>query len=109
MERLLYISMQTNIADVENFVVNCVPITNFQWLEHNYFPKYSHFVFCSGETASCLYNYPDDNKLLARELPGTMLTLDEQCERDRGTQACFVSNLYTNYSLEVCDYTIAKT
>lgn len=47
--------------------------------------------FCSGETASCLFNYPDDNKLLDRELPGTMLTLDEQCERDRGTQACFVS------------------
>ncbi|XP_054720921.1 A disintegrin and metalloproteinase with thrombospondin motifs like [Uloborus diversus] len=49
--------------------------------------QFKHFL--SGETASCLYNYPDDNKLLARELPGTMLTLDEQCERDRGTQACF--------------------
>lgn len=52
------------------------------------------YLFYSGETASCLYNYPDDNKLLARELPGTMLTLDEQCERDRGTQACFVSSSF---------------
>ncbi|XP_015921582.2 A disintegrin and metalloproteinase with thrombospondin motifs like [Parasteatoda tepidariorum] len=49
--------------------------------------QFKHFL--NGETASCLFNYPDDNKLLARELPGTMLTLDEQCERDRGTQACF--------------------
>ncbi|KAG8181839.1 hypothetical protein JTE90_003986 [Oedothorax gibbosus] len=49
--------------------------------------QFKHFL--NGETASCLFNYPDDNKLLDRELPGTMLTLDEQCERDRGTQACF--------------------
>ncbi|CAL1298149.1 unnamed protein product [Larinioides sclopetarius] len=49
--------------------------------------QFKHFL--NGETASCLFNYPDDNKLLERELPGTMLTLDEQCERDRGTQACF--------------------
>ncbi|GIY63982.1 a disintegrin and metalloproteinase with thrombospondin motifs 1 [Caerostris extrusa] len=58
----------------------------FQWSRCS-LEQFRHFL--SGETASCLFNYPDDNKLLERELPGTMLTLDEQCERDRGTQACF--------------------
>lgn len=45
----------------------------------------------SGETATCLYNYPHESQMLHRLLPGTMLTLDEQCKRDRGTNACFVS------------------
>jgi len=45
----------------------------------------------SGETATCLYNFPHENQLLPRVLPGTMLSLDEQCKRDRGTNACFVS------------------
>ncbi|XP_028966773.1 A disintegrin and metalloproteinase with thrombospondin motifs 6 [Galendromus occidentalis] len=49
--------------------------------------QFKHFLF--GETASCLYNYPHENQLLARVLPGTMLSLDEQCRRDRGTSACF--------------------
>lgn len=47
--------------------------------------------YCSGETATCLYNFPHENQLLPRVLPGTMLSLDEQCKRDRGTNACFVS------------------
>ncbi|XP_055953661.1 A disintegrin and metalloproteinase with thrombospondin motifs like [Argiope bruennichi] len=58
----------------------------FRWSKCS-IEQFKHFL--NGETASCLFNYPDDNKLLERELPGTMLTLDEQCERDRGTQACF--------------------
>lgn len=45
----------------------------------------------SGETATCLYNFPHENQLLPRVLPGSMLSLDEQCKRDRGTNACFVS------------------
>lgn len=56
----------------------------------------SHFAhstnsrsFFSGETATCLYNFPHENQLLPRVLPGTMLSLDEQCKRDRGTNACF--------------------
>ncbi|UYV62793.1 hypothetical protein LAZ67_2001965 [Cordylochernes scorpioides] len=44
---------------------------------------------CSGETAGCLFNYPQDNQLLSRHLPGSTMTLDEQCQKDRGTQACF--------------------
>ena len=44
----------------------------------------------SGETATCLYNFPHENQLLPRVLPGSMLSLDEQCKRDRGTNACFV-------------------
>lgn len=47
----------------------------------------------SGETATCLYNFPHENQLLPRVLPGSMLSLDEQCKRDRGTNACFVSDL----------------
>jgi len=49
--------------------------------------QFKHFL--NGETATCLYNYPHENQLLPRVLPGTMLTLDEQCKRDRGTNACF--------------------
>lgn len=48
-------------------------------------------LFCSGETATCLYNFPHENQLLPRVLPGSMLSLDDQCKRDRGTNACFVS------------------
>ncbi|KAH9363331.1 hypothetical protein HPB48_006437 [Haemaphysalis longicornis] len=50
--------------------------------------QFRHFLL--GETASCLYNYPHENQLLARMLPGSMLSLDDQCRRDRGTTACFV-------------------
>ena len=49
--------------------------------------QFKHFL--NGETATCLYNYPHENQLLPRVLPGTMLSLDEQCKRDRGTNACF--------------------
>ncbi|XP_067140080.1 A disintegrin and metalloproteinase with thrombospondin motifs like [Centruroides vittatus] len=49
--------------------------------------QFKHFL--NGETASCLYNFPHENDLLPRVLPGTMFTLDEQCKRDRGTTACF--------------------
>lgn len=49
--------------------------------------QFKHFLH--GETATCLYNFPHENDLLVRVLPGTMLTLDEQCKRDRGTTACF--------------------
>lgn len=61
--------------------------------------QFKHFL--NGETSTCLYNYPHENQLLPRVLPGTMLTLDEQCKRDRGTNACFVSaasNLWSNLS-----------
>ncbi|XP_064485068.1 A disintegrin and metalloproteinase with thrombospondin motifs like isoform X2 [Ornithodoros turicata] len=49
--------------------------------------QFRHFLL--GETATCLYNYPHENQLLARVLPGTMMSLDEQCRRDRGTTSCF--------------------
>ncbi|XP_054169137.1 A disintegrin and metalloproteinase with thrombospondin motifs 1-like [Oppia nitens] len=49
--------------------------------------QFKHFL--NGETATCLYNFPHENQLLPRVLPGTMLSLDEQCKRDRGTNACF--------------------
>lgn len=49
--------------------------------------QFRHFLL--GETATCLYNYPHENQLLARMLPGSMLSLDDQCRRDRGTTACF--------------------
>lgn len=43
----------------------------------------------SGDTASCLHNAPHEDEALGRQLPGTLLTLDAQCRRDRGTSACF--------------------
>lgn len=43
----------------------------------------------SGDTASCLHNAPHEDEALGRALPGTLLTLDAQCRRDRGTSACF--------------------
>lgn len=49
--------------------------------------QFKHFL--NGETATCLFNFPHENDLLARILPGTMMTLDQQCKRDRGTTACF--------------------
>lgn len=46
--------------------------------------------FCnSGDTASCLHNAPHEDEALGRALPGTLLSLDAQCRRDRGTSACF--------------------
>lgn len=43
----------------------------------------------SGDTASCLHNAPHEDDALGRALPGTLLSLDAQCRRDRGTSACF--------------------
>lgn len=45
--------------------------------------------FYSGDTASCLHNAPHEDDALGRALPGTLLSLDAQCRRDRGTSACF--------------------
>ena len=47
------------------------------------------FSFYSGDTASCLHNAPHEDDALGRALPGTLLSLDAQCRRDRGTSACF--------------------
>ncbi|XP_022258273.1 venom metalloproteinase 3-like, partial [Limulus polyphemus] len=49
--------------------------------------QFKHFL--SGDTASCLYNFPHENEFLPRVLPGSLLSLDEQCKLDRGTTACF--------------------
>lgn len=43
----------------------------------------------SGDTATCLHNAPHEDSALGRSLPGTLLSLDAQCRRDRGTYACF--------------------
>lgn len=52
-----------------------------------------NILFCncdfSGDTASCLHNAPHEDDALGRALPGTLLSLDAQCRRDRGTSACF--------------------
>ncbi|KAG9508814.1 hypothetical protein GZH46_02681, partial [Fragariocoptes setiger] len=58
----------------------------FRWSQCSV-EQFKHFL--NGETATCLYNYPHESQMLHRMLPGTMLTLDEQCKRDRGTNACF--------------------
>lgn len=47
------------------------------------------FFSHSGDTASCLHNAPHEDEALGRALPGTLLSLDAQCRRDRGTSACF--------------------
>lgn len=47
------------------------------------------FLSSSGDTASCLHNAPHEDEALGRQLPGTLLSLDAQCRRDRGTSACF--------------------
>lgn len=48
-----------------------------------------YFIICSGDTATCLHNAPHEDSALGRALPGTLLSLDAQCRRDRGTYACF--------------------
>lgn len=58
----------------------------FKWSQCS-IEQFKHFL--NGETATCLYNYPHESQMLHRLLPGTMLSLDEQCKRDRGTNACF--------------------
>lgn len=58
----------------------------FRWSQCSV-DQFKHFL--NGETATCLYNYPHESQMLHRLLPGTMLSLDEQCKRDRGTNACF--------------------
>lgn len=49
--------------------------------------SFHHFL--NGDTASCLHNAPHEDDALGRALPGTLLSLDAQCRRDRGTSACF--------------------
>ncbi|XP_055599525.1 A disintegrin and metalloproteinase with thrombospondin motifs like isoform X2 [Uranotaenia lowii] len=49
--------------------------------------SFHHFL--NGDTASCLQNPPHEDEALGRSLPGTLLSLDAQCRRDRGTSACF--------------------
>ncbi|XP_058463719.1 A disintegrin and metalloproteinase with thrombospondin motifs like isoform X3 [Malaya genurostris] len=49
--------------------------------------SFHHFL--NGDTASCLHNPPHEDEALGRSLPGTLMTLDAQCRRDRGTSACF--------------------
>ncbi|XP_055701898.1 A disintegrin and metalloproteinase with thrombospondin motifs like isoform X3 [Phlebotomus papatasi] len=49
--------------------------------------SFHHFL--NGDTASCLHNAPHEDEALGRALPGTLLSLDAQCRRDRGTSACF--------------------
>ena len=52
-------------------------------------------MYCSGETATCMYNSPHEESSLPRVLPGKLLSLDAQCRKDRGTSACFkVTNVY---------------
>lgn len=36
-----------------------------------------------------MHNAPHEDDALGRALPGTLLSLDAQCRRDRGTSACF--------------------
>lgn len=50
---------------------------------------YLLFAINSSDTASCLHNAPHEDDALGRSLPGTLLSLDAQCRRDRGTSACF--------------------
>lgn len=57
-------------------------------------PKTANALPCplslfSGDTATCLHNAPHEDSALGRSLPGTLLSLDAQCRRDRGTYACF--------------------
>lgn len=54
----------------------------------DYFAIYT-IRFFSGDTASCLHNAPHEDEALGRAMPGTLLSLDAQCRRDRGTYACF--------------------
>ncbi|XP_037955326.1 uncharacterized protein LOC119685179 isoform X2 [Teleopsis dalmanni] len=49
--------------------------------------SFHHFL--NGDTATCLHNAPHEDGALGRSLPGTLLSLDAQCRRDRGTYACF--------------------
>ncbi|XP_070851353.1 A disintegrin and metalloproteinase with thrombospondin motifs like isoform X7 [Drosophila suzukii] len=49
--------------------------------------SFHHFL--NGDTATCLHNAPHEDSALGRSLPGTLLSLDAQCRRDRGTYACF--------------------
>ncbi|XP_037914154.1 A disintegrin and metalloproteinase with thrombospondin motifs 1 isoform X3 [Hermetia illucens] len=49
--------------------------------------SFHHFL--NGDTASCLHNAPHEDEALGRAMPGTLLSLDAQCRRDRGTYACF--------------------
>jgi len=78
----------SNCAWEDGFIMSDLRHTErgFRWSSCST-EQFKHFL--NGETSTCLYNYPHENQLLPRVLPGTMLTLDEQCKRDRGTNACF--------------------
>ncbi|GBN20245.1 A disintegrin and metalloproteinase with thrombospondin motifs 16, partial [Araneus ventricosus] len=57
----------------------------FQWSECS-IKQFRHFL--SSERASCLFNQPSyHNELEGSELPGVVLSLDEQCKRIWGTRA----------------------
>ena len=52
------------------------------------------FPLPSGDTASCLHNPPHEDEALGRALPGTLLSLDAQCRRDRGTSAYLTTSYF---------------
>jgi len=58
----------------------------FQWSDCSV-EQFHHFL--NGDTATCLYNLPHEDESLTRVLPGKLLSLDQQCRKDRGTTACF--------------------
>ncbi|CAG5099733.1 Similar to Adamts16: A disintegrin and metalloproteinase with thrombospondin motifs 16 (Mus musculus) [Cotesia congregata] len=61
----------------------------FKW-SHCSVASFHHFL--NGDTATCLTNVPHEDEKLSRVLPGTLLSLDAQCRKDRGTSACFRDN-----------------
>lgn len=48
--------------------------------------------------ARCLYNKPTINRELPEILPGTLMTLDEQCYHAGALDACYVIKYNYNYN-----------
>ena len=52
----------------------------------------------SSPRAECMYDHPKKDMALTRVLPGKILSLDEQCDRIKGTHACNVSHFVNPYT-----------
>lgn len=65
------------------------PLPQVSYMPLAFFEVLHPICIHSGDTATCLHNAPHEDSALGRSLPGTLLSLDAQCRRDRGTYACF--------------------
>jgi ADAM cysteine-rich domain len=90
--RIHHVRFETHRKRIQMVTVQCSKLPSFLKVSADSSPptfSCENLLHFSGDTASCLHNAPHEDEALGRQLPGTLLSLDAQCRRDRGTSACF--------------------